>query len=1718
MDKDINANRSGAFQSLNNLRKRLLDLTARNRLINFRHTKTGSLRIIDELPNQLVETLLADKVMRFTAIPEPTEEELIAAGYLEVDEESQQVVRLRNDPDAAQWAKHLGFAISYEAPESSADDVSGKHSDNAIHTLLYPDEMEARLAGLMQAAESAIQEMGANILYLAFGFLEWYESSSSDSARLAPLFLVPVRLQKGRLNPITRTYEYTLSYSGEEIIPNLSLREKLRADFAMAMPELDENKVPEDYFIEVQALIKDNQPRWRVRRYISLCLLNFSKLLMYLDLDPARWPGNASILDHPVVSRFLSGYGEQGDAEDDSPNAFEFGEEHMIDEMDDVHVSYPLIDDADSSQHSALIDAVDGKNLVIEGPPGTGKSQTITNLIAAAMAQGKRVLFVAEKLAALEVVRNRLDAAGLGEFCLELHSHKSQKRKVLDEIQERLNKHGRYRKPKDIEVDIDRYEDLKNALKSHAEKINRPWKNTGKTLHEIFMAATRYRNAIGINPEVLHPEGYDGNNYDAAAARRNEDQVQAYRRVYLAVAKQRGVDAALQDHPWYGVRNGDLQLFDLDRVKQALGIWQSALQALKERRDAIAQTLDCKPAVVAECADGIQEVLADLDRIPSLKGDEILERLPVLHGDVLENAQRYLKLFEDIQGLYATLAETTGSEVLQDLSVVDSLLCANEQLKALVGRDVELGGLAEAINRLIAIRKGLAQIEKPLRRLLSALEQRTAQHLTVSESALSEFKTAIDLITSLKRSYWKHRDELFDNAELDELLPRLRADLEEIQGLRDKVQAVFSIDTVRSKAKMRRLGVTLAAGGTFRWFRGEWRKARKQLLSYAANPQIKLSAMMALLDEAATFAEKRAKLEQNTAYKEALGDQFRGLDTDLAALDALRDWYKRVRQTYGVGFGQKVAVGDAILELPSSMAKAVWSLAERKIQSRLNDLIEDLGSVKAVFAPVAELRDDGTQLVGEQGIIPRLVSEVNEAIRACGPLTNDDALSMADLADRIEQIALLKYKVETWQKADLDNKLFQGRLGLVAGVDADNAVGLSVLRNTLDLAACIDGQLSHRVLCDYLYMHPTQDTFASLSNHARVLRVAVDTEKRSYDDYARLVRLDRSAWVLQAADSIEGLTTRNQMALDNGEAMHSWLDYVRVRDRLEAAGMGVLADAVERSEIQIDQVENAYQAGVFDVLAREILREDPELGCFSGHSHQTLQDQFKQYDDKLKKLQCEQIAWKIDQAQIPTGYKGARVGEFTERVLLEHECAKKTKHIPIRQLLQRAGNALVALKPCFMMGPMSVAQYLAPGMIHFDLVVMDEASQIKPQDALGAVARGGQLVVVGDPNQLPPTSFFDRIIDDGEEDPTGIEESESILDATRPMFPARRLRWHYRSQHESLIAFSNHAFYKSDLVLFPSPHKQTEDYGIQYSRVPRGCFVNQKNLEEARIISEAVREHFRHRPDETLGVVAMSAKQRQHIEHAIETLAKDDPIFQEWLDQDATRHESLFIKNLENVQGDERDVIFISMTYGPQEPGGKVHQRFGPINSDVGWRRLNVLFTRSKKRMHIFSSMGPEDIVTGPTSKRGVQALRDFLSYCETGILHKTVSDTGRGPDSDFEISVMSALRDEGFECISQVGVAGFFIDVAVVDPGNSGRYLMGIECDGATYHCAKSARDRDRLRQMILERLGWRIRRIWSTDWFKDPRGELTPIIRELHELKSPGFACGAENSFRGR
>ena len=347
-----------------------------------------------------------------------------------------------------------------------------------------------------------------------------------------------------------------------------------------------------------------------------------------------------------------------------------------------------------------------------------------------------------------------------------------------------------------------------------------------------------------------------------------------------------------------------------------------------------------------------------------------------------------------------------------------------------------------------------------------------------------------------------------------------------------------------------------------------------------------------------------------------------------------------------------------------------------------------------------------------------------------------------------------------------------------------------------------------------------------------------------------------------------------------------------------------------------------------------------------------------------------------------------------------------------------------------------------------------------------------------------------------------VEEGESILDVASTLYqPVRRLRWHYRSRHHSLIAFSNKEFYNEDLIVFPSAYREHPSLGIKYVSVDGGIFDERRNQREASLVVGAMLDHMKNSPDESLGVVTLNFEQRELIEELFDSKAKDDPFALSYLEK-MKGPDELFIKNLENVQGDERDVIFISVTYGPDSMGNQF-QRFGPINGENGHRRLNVLFTRAKKRIVVFSSLDPERIQAS-SSAWGVRALKQYLTFARTGILDSSFGTSDQATN-DFEKSVGAVLKEKGLEVVPQVGVAGFFIDLGVLNPAKPGAYLLGIECDGASYHSGRSARDRDRLRQEILESHGWKIYRIWSTDWFRSRDKEIERLFKHIEGLSRP-------------
>ena len=630
-------------------------------------------------------------------------------------------------------------------------------------------------------------------------------------------------------------------------------------------------------------------------------------------------------------------------------------------------------------------------------------------------------------------------------------------------------------------------------------------------------------------------------------------------------------------------------------------------------------------------------------------------------------------------------------------------------------------------------------------------------------------------------------------------------------------------------------------------------------------------------------------------------------------------------------------------------------------------------------------------------------------------------------------------------------------------------------------------------------------------------------------NWDRTVR-DAEGMFLQAQNNIDGLCS--ELSVDKlaafGEAdvqqvpltqllaiVTTWIEQIesltgwctwRMRTRqANELGLGAFVQAIEGGRLASDELRDAFDRSYLGHLLRQALKTTPELGQFDGLEHNRVIEEFRKVDKDRLALS----KYRVLQAH----HRGmpSRVAGVGATGVVMSEIMRQRGRLPIRKLLGKAGAVIQGIKPVFMMSPLSVAQYLQPGGLEFDLLVVDEASQVRPVDALGAFIRCKQYVVVGDSKQLPPTSFFSKLTSNETDERIPEEEMpnahakdmESILDLCEARgLNSEMLRWHYRSEHESLIAVSNKEYYDNKLFILPSSLPISAELGLRFSYVDGAVYDrggSATNRKEAEDVCHAVIEHARNSSGLSLGVVAFSVKQQDLIRDVLENMRKANPELEEFFGSEG--REPFFVKNLESVQGDERDVIFISVGYGP-DANGYMAMNFGPLSNNGGERRLNVLISRAKKRCQVFASFRSTDINLELTQAIGVRGLKSFLQYAETG--KSDLSErTSREFDSPFEEAVCNAIQKLGYEVHPQVGISGFFIDLAVVDPAKRGRYLLGVECDGATYHSSRSARERDRLREAVLVDHGWKIHRIWSTDWFQRKAEQIKKLKTVIEEAK---------------
>lgn len=617
------------------------------------------------------------------------------------------------------------------------------------------------------------------------------------------------------------------------------------------------------------------------------------------------------------------------------------------------------------------------------------------------------------------------------------------------------------------------------------------------------------------------------------------------------------------------------------------------------------------------------------------------------------------------------------------------------------------------------------------------------------------------------------------------------------------------------------------------------------------------------------------------------------------------------------------------------------------------------------------------------------------------------------------------------------------------------------------------------------------------------------------DNFAAKAGATAAEMMANAGDNPMGIAELCEAIPPMQPKLHAWCAWRKARNEAVSIGLAPLVMGIEQGMVGLGEVRDAFETDYCRWWLNTIVDTDEVLRGFVSAEHEKRIVDFRVLDERFTELTRSYIHAGLC-AGLPEQDSVTRNSEWG---ILRREMQKKRAHKPLRELISLMPDTITKLTPCLLMSPLSIAQYLSAETALFDLVVFDEASQIPVWDAIGAIARGKQVVMVGDPKQMPPTSFFSRGASGGDDDVDEDVEAdlESILDeCIGANLPILNLSWHYRSRHESLIAFSNHRYYGGGLVTFPSP--VTDDRAVSFHLVKEGVYEKggaRINKPEAKALVSELVARLRNNQFQasrlTIGVVTFNSEQQRLIEDLLDEARRQYPEIEPYFAEDAL--EPVFVKNLESVQGDERDIMYFSIGYGP-DLTGKISMNFGPMNKDGGERRLNVAITRARFELRVFSSLSPEQIDLSRTQAKGVHDLKHFLEFAERGAraLAETVSGSMGDYDSPFEETVAAALHRKGWQVHSQVGVSSFRIDLGVVDPDAPGRYLAGVECDGATYHRSATARDRDKLREQVLRGLGWEILRIWSTDWWINAPDALEKIDKQLQALLEQQRAKRAE------
>lgn len=1639
---------------LTHWQSKLLDLTLKNRLLNFK----------DNSKNVKMVPLALHDIGKL--------EDYLNAGKVFVIHPTNQML---DGTDLRDYIS-LGHNI-HQNP--TLEYLKNELENSRIHSPYEKGKLDSKLLAIFRETSADIEEGGCNTLHIALGILEWCELDDINKSHYkAPILLIPMKLERK-----SATEGFSLRKADEETILNVTLLEKLVHDFKMTIPGLNADDLPKDSSgVDVEKILLlfqdaiKNIPGWEVKREAWLGRFSFQKFLMYNDLRNRT----EELLKNPLVDHLLNHSTEHYD------DKLKMVEPNQLDkEIKSNMIFCPL--SADSSQISAVLSAERGKSFVLYGPPGTGKSQTITNIIAHCLANKKKVLFVSEKRAALDVVYRRLQNVGLGPFCLELHSNKAGKNEVMRQFREILDYDASSLDNSWDRITFQR-DELRTSLKSYVEAIHRRYLN-GFTPYQAFSFLIVHADKFSQIPNVLFP-----------VSKLSEKNIIEIRQCANDIKRD---SEKIETEYWriLGCINKDSWTPSWrDEVKTSCKENLSHINELLDSNHDFSTLLNLSESTKKRLNIGDVVQLAQATTTSSL--------LPagLYHDDWTKISPRLQEFVQNVRDRDDLINELNGFSFKElvgvgkkDLNSKNHFFSGrrflfSKKMSAFNASIISMdwhNNVANLINKhSVIVNSFFSAIDNSFNALgypCGVFDEGTAVNLLTLCRLIHEApKISASLLSAATPGFIMGAIAISDIGKRHEQLKKLLANFDLIK--------IRNFDVARLQARF------------------EKNKNESNLLKRISCFFILKKMRSFVTDSAFEISLENAAdllilfVEYVETYK-----KIRSIPKNIAqTLDDLWDYensdWQRMRSTLefckNINFAiESIVEGDVREIIQGRVCKLVMAShghdehdqdslflkldkACLDYQNSINDILSifrenwncenECGKLADLFAHADNGQYATETMIEHDDFIKTISAFINKSSAI------NDVVSALNLKDRLGN---------AWNYAKLDFATWEISYNSIQRIE--DVINTPVF---YDLSSTLRSEIGN-------VLSSNMGKEQLVSNGKRLIT--------NWENY--LISIQEITGILEATLDKEDIFSWQKL-LDflthNLETLRNWCKWCSTRNRAKELGIEAFSAMVENGDA-VCSVTLAIDIALYQKFAYEVCNSADVLRDFLGHTQDNRVFQFQQLDDQYTQLASKKVISSVSSA-LPS--KRARTNPTdTELGALCREVRRQNNIISVRKLLEKYSVLALRLKPCLLMSPLSVAQYLPAASSEFDLVIFDEASQIAPWDAIGVIARGKQLIVVGDPKQLPPTTFFQRQDCDDE---NILPDEQSILDeCILSNMNTMHLNWHYRSRHESLIAFSNHHYYENRLLTFPAPHNDSSPMGVNFHFVENGIYAvrgRSNRIEAEKLVNHVVAtlqspnfmKSLNSDRKKSLGIITFNQPQQELIENLLDDARRKNPQIEPFFQSDY--FEPVFVKNIENVQGDERDFIFFSICFAHQEGGKRISMHFGPLNKDGGERRLNVAVTRAKESISVFSSIHHDDIDLSRTNKTGPRHLKYFLEYAEKGPIALGNEITNAyidNYDSPFEEEVAKFLRNNGHEVHTQIGTSGYRIDLAIVSQNYPGKYILGIECDGASYHSAATVRDRDKLRQRVLEGLGWTIIRIWSTDWWHSPIETKKNLLKYVEE-----------------